>query len=138
MAEARFAAELGQRVIATDRIAIVPRLFSPFQWMAVATAPGRLYQATVTPWPDSPVDLRLHSQAPKNGYVERSDAEESVALFRSFARFPWTRYLQRGVDHIVEYRDLRFGAERTANDMVLRVVMDPSGIVKNVDFNHRF
>jgi hypothetical protein len=138
MVEARFAWELGQRVIAADRITVVPRLLSPFRWMAVAEAPARLYEATVIPWPDAPIDIRLLSQAPRNGYVARSDAVESVRLFLNFARFPWTRYLQRGEDHIVEYRDIRFGAERAANDMVLRVVLDASGIVKRVDFNHRF
>jgi len=138
VAKTRFTTELGQRVIATDRIAVVPRLFSPFRWMAVAEAPGRLYQATVTPWPGDPIDLRFYNQAARNSYVARSDAVESVRLFLGFARFPWTRYVQRGDDHIVEYRDIRFGAERAANDMVLRVVMDASGIVKRVDFNHRF
>ena len=138
MAEARFAAELGQRVVPADRITMIPRLFSPFQWMAVAEAPGRLYQAVVTPWPGSALDLRLYGQAPRNRYVERSDAVESVRLFLGFARFPWTRYLRRGEEHIVEYRDLGFGVERRIHDMVLRVVMDASGIVRSVDFNHRF
>ncbi len=138
VAEARFSVELGQRMIAADRITVIPGLFSPFQWMAVAEASGRLYQATVAPWPGVPLDLRFYSQAPRNRYVERSDAVESVRLFLRFARFPWTRHFQRGEEHIVEYRDLRFGAERTANDMVLRVVMDASGIVKSVDLNHRF
>lgn len=138
VAEARFSAELGQRMIAADRITVIPGLFSPFRWMAVAEASGRLYQATVAPWPGVPIDIRFYSQAPRNRYVERSDAVESVRLFLRFARFPWTRHFQRGEEHIVEYRDLRFGAERTANDMVLRVVMDASGIVKSVDFNHRF
>lgn len=138
VAEARFTAELTQRVIAADRITVVPRLFSPFRWMAVAEAPGRLYQATVTPWPGTPVDLRLYTQAPGNVYVGSSDAVMSVRLFRSFARFLWTRHFQRGEEHIVEYRDLRLGAEHTANDMVLRVAMDTSGVVKSVDFNHRF
>ncbi len=138
MAEARFVAELGQRAIAGNRIAVIPRLFSPFLWRAVAESRDRLYQATVTPWPASPPDLRLYSQAPRNRYVERSDAEESVRLFLEFARFPWTRHLQRGEEHIVEYRDLGFGVERRIHDMVLRVVMDASGIVRSVDFNHRF
>lgn len=138
VAEANFVADLRQRVIAADRITVLPRLFSPFRWAAVAEAPGRLYQASVTPWPGVPVDLRFYSQAPRNGYVARSDATEAVRLFLRFARFPWTRYLRRGEDHIVEYRDLSFGLERTANDMVLRVVMDASGIVTRVDFNHRF
>jgi inner membrane protein len=137
-ASARFAGELRQRAIVADRIGTVPRLFSPFRWKAVAEVPGRLYQASVTPWPGVFVDLRLYNQAPRNGYVARSDATEAVRLFLTFARFPWTRYLQRGEDHIVEYRDIRFGAERTANDLVLRVVMDASGVVKSVDFNHRF
>ena len=138
VAEAQFAAELNRRRVPADRITVVPRLFSPFRWMAVAEAPGRLFQAVVTPWPGSPTDLRFYNQAPRNSFVARSDAVESVRLFLGFARFPWTRHLQRGEDHIVEYRDLRFGAEHTANDMVLRVVMDASGIVKRVDFNHRF
>ena len=85
-----------------------------------------------------PVDLRLYNQAIRNGYVARSDALESVQLFRAFARFPWAQYQQQGEEHIVEYRDLLFGAERTVHDMVLRVVMDMSGRVKRVDFNHRF
>ncbi|MBI3085515.1 MAG: metal-dependent hydrolase [candidate division NC10 bacterium] len=138
IAKVRFASELSQRVIAVDRVAVLPRLFSPLRWMAVAEAPGRLYQAVVTPWPGVLPDIRLLTQAPRNSFVARSDAVESVRLFLGFARFPWTRHLQRGEDHIVEYRDLRFGAEHTANDMVLRVVMDASGIVKRVDFNHRF
>jgi hypothetical protein len=138
VARAQFAAELEHRVVAADRIAVVPVLFSPFRWLAVAEAPGRLYQASVTPWPAAPVDLRFYNQALRNAHIERSDAVESVRAFRSFARFPWTVYLQRGVDHIVEYRDIRFGAERAANDIVLRVVFDASGIVKRVDFNHRF
>lgn len=138
VAKVRFASELSQRVIAVDRVAVLPRLFSPLRWMAVAEAPGRLYQAVVTPWPGVLPDIRLLTQAPRNSFVARSDAVESVRLFLGFARFPWTRHLQRGEDHIVEYRDLRFGAEHTANDMVLRVVMDASGIVKRVDFNHRF
>jgi len=138
VARARFASELGQRVIKTDRIAVLPRPFSPFRWLAVAEAPGRLYQAVVTPWPGVFTDIRLLTQAPRNSYVARSDTVESVRLFLAFARFPWTRYLQRGGDHVVEYRDIRFGAERASNDMVLQVVLDPSGIVKRVDFNHRF
>jgi inner membrane protein len=140
MAEARFTAELGQRAIAADRVGVFPRLFSPFRWLAVAQTPGRLYQAVVSPWPGTPVDLRFYSQAPRNTYVERSDVVESVRLFLSFAQFPWTRHVQRGEDHIVEYRDLRFsvGAERTPNDMVLQVVMDRSTNVKKVHFNHRF
>lgn len=138
MTEARFVAELGQRAIAGDRIAVMPRLFSPFLWRAVAESPGRLYQATVTPWPGPPPDLRLYSQAPRNRYVERSDAMESVRLFLDFARFPWTRYWKRGEEHIVEYRDLGLGVEWMIHDMVLRVVMDASGAVKGVDFNHRF
>jgi hypothetical protein len=63
---------------------------------------------------------------------------ESVRLFRAFARVPWTRYLTRGGEHIVEYRDLGFGVERRVHDMVLRVVMNASGKVESVDFNHRF
>lgn len=138
MAETRFIAELGQRVITADRIKVIPRLSSPFRWMAVAETTGRLYQADVAPWAATPVDIRLYSQAPRTGYVERSDAVESVRLFLGFARFPWTRHLQRGEEHIVEYRDLGFGGEQRMHDMVLRVVMDASGIVKSVDFNHRF
>ena len=137
-AQARFAAELDRRVITVDRIGVIPRLFSPFRWSAVAQAPGRLYQASVTPWPGGTVGLRFYSQAPRNRYVERSDAVESVRIFLWFARFPWIRYLQSGGEHIVEYRDLRFGAERGGNHMVLRVVMDTAGIVKSVNFNHRF
>jgi hypothetical protein len=140
VAQARFAAELRQRVIAPDRMAVVPRLFSPFRWMALAEARNRFYQATVTPWPGTPVDLRLYTKPAGNVYVEKSDAEESVLLFRSVASFLWARHLQRTGEHIVEYRDLRFslGAETTMNDMVLRVVMDPAGVVKLVHFNHRF
>jgi inner membrane protein len=138
VAETRFIAELDRRVITADRITVIPRLFSPFRWMAVARTTGRLYQADVTPWAATPLDIRLYSQAPRTGYVERSDAVESVRLFLGFARFPWTRHFQWGEEHIVEYRDLGFGAERTMHDMVLRVVMDASGIVKSVDFNHRF
>jgi hypothetical protein len=138
MTRTRFGAELGKQVIAADRVEVIPRLFSPFLWRAVAVGSGRFYYAEVTPWPGRPVDLRLYSQALRNGYVERSDALESVQLFRAFARFPWTRYLRRGEEHIVEYRDLVFGAERTMDDMVLRVVMDASGIVRDVHFNHRF
>lgn len=138
MTRVGFASELRQRGIAADRVEVIPRLFSPFLWRAVAVESGRFYYAEVTPWPGGPVDLRLYSQALRNGYVERSDALESVQLFRAFARFPWTRYHRRGEEHIVEYRDLLFGAERTVHDMVLRVVMDASGMVKSVDFNHRF
>jgi len=140
VAQARFAAELRQRVIAPDRMAVVPRLFSPFRWMALAEARNRFYQATVTPWPGTPVDFRLYTKPAGNVYVEKSDAEESVLLFRSVASFLWARHLQRTGEHIVEYRDLRFslGAETTMNDMVLRVVMDPAGVVKLVHFNHRF
>ena len=138
MAETRFIAELDRRVITADRITVIPRLFSPFRWMAVARTTGRLYQADVTPWADTPLDIRHYSQAPRTGYVERSDAVESVRLFLGFARFPWTRHLQRGEEHIVEYRDLGFGGEQRMHDMVLRVVMDASGIVRSVDFNHRF
>ena len=137
-AQARFAAELDRRVITVDRIGVIPRLFSPFRWSAVAQAPGRLYQASVTPWPGGTVGLRFYSQAPRNRYVERSDAVESVRIFLWFARFPWIRYLQGDGEHIVEYRDLRFGAEQGGNHMALRVVMDPAGIVKSVNFNHRF
>ena len=140
VAEQRFNAELAQRAIAVDRVAVFPRLFSPFRWMAVAQTPDRLYQSEVYPWPGAPIDIRFYTQAPRNDYVDRSDAVESVRLFLSFAQFPWTRYLQRDGQHIVEYRDLRFsrGAAPTANDMVLRVVMDTSGVVKSVNFNHRF
>ncbi len=139
-ASARFAGELRQRAIVADGIGTVPRLLSPFRWMAIAEVPGRLYQAVVTPWSGGPIDLRFYIQAPRNSYVMRSDAVESVRLFLGFARFPWTRHLQRSDEHIVEYRDLRFslGPEPTANDMVLRVVMDASGGVKSVNFNHRF
>src|SRR5574341_1882639 len=138
MARARFRAELGQQVIAADRVEVIPRLFSPFLWRAVAAGNRSFYYAELTPWPGAPVDLRLYSQAPRNSYVERSDAVESVRLFLAFARFPWAQYQQRGEEHIVEYRDLLFGAERTVHDMVLRVVMDASGMVKDVHFNHRF
>ncbi len=137
-AGARFTRELGQRAIAANRISVIPRLFSPFRWTAVAEAPARLYQGVISPWSAAEPEIRLYSQAARDGYVERSDAVESVQLFLQFARFPWTRHFQRGQEHIVEYRDLRFGAGRTANDMVLRVVMDASGIVQHVDFNHRF
>jgi membrane-bound metal-dependent hydrolase YbcI (DUF457 family) len=133
-----FASELRQREIAADRVEVIPRLFSPFLWRAVAVGSGRFYYAEAIPWSGAPLDLRLYSQALRNGYVERSDALESVQLFRAFARFPWTRYLRRGEEHIVEYRDLTFGGDRTVHDMVLRVVMDASGRVKSVDFNHRF
>lgn len=140
VAQARFAAELRQRVIAPDQMAVIPRLFSPFRWVALAEARDRFFQATVTPWPGTPVDLRLYTKPASNVYVEKSDAEKSVRLFRSVASFLWTRHLQRTGEHIVEYRDLRFslGAETTMNDMVLRVVMDPAGVVKIVHFNHRF
>jgi len=138
IARSRFRVELGQQVIAADRVEVIPRLFSPFLWRAVAAGTSRFYYAEVTPWPGAPVDLRLYSQAPRNSYVERSDAVESVRLFLSFARFPWARYQQRGEEHIVEYRDLTFGAEGTVHDMVLRVVMDASGMVRDVQFNHRF
>jgi len=138
MARARFRAELGQQAIPADRVEVIPRLFSPFLWRAVAAGTNGFYYAEVTPWSAVPVDLRLYSQAPRNSYVERSDAVESVRLFLSFARLPWTRYRQHGEEHIVEYRDLVFGAERTVHDMVLRVVMDTAGVVKLVHFNHRF
>ncbi|MBI3016038.1 MAG: metal-dependent hydrolase [Candidatus Tectomicrobia bacterium] len=137
-AQARFAAELDRRVIAADRIGVVPRLHSPFRWRAVAQAPGRLYQAAVAPWPGGNMDVRSYIQAPRNRYVERSDAAESVRLFLWFARFPWIRYLESGGEHIVEYRDIRFGADGETNHMVLRVVMDTAGVVKSVYFNHRF
>lgn len=138
MTREAFTSELRQRMITADRVEVMPRLFSPFLWRAVAIGSDRFYYAEVTPWRGGPVDLRLYNQAIRNGYVARSDALESVQLFRAFARFPWAQYQQQGEEHIVEYRDLLFGAERTVHDMVLRVVMDMSGRVKRVDFNHRF
>jgi len=138
MTRVGFASELRQQVIAADRVEVIPGLFSPFLWRAVAEGSGRFYYAEVTPWSEGPVDLRLYSQSSRNGYIERSDALESVQLFRAVARFPWMRYLRRGEEHIVEYRDLTFGGDRTVHDMVLRVVMDELGRVKSVDFNHRF
>jgi inner membrane protein len=137
-ATARFARELDRRVITADRIVTIPTLLSPFRWTAVAESPGRLFRATVTLGAGADLDLQSYSQAPRNIYVERSDAVESVRLFRAFARVPWTRYLTQGGEHIVEYRDLGFGVERRVHDMVLRVVMNASGKVESVDFNHRF
>jgi inner membrane protein len=137
-ATARFARELDRRAIAADRIMVVPAPFSPFRWTAVAETPGRLHRATVTPGSEADLDLRVYSQAPRNIYVERSDAVESVRLFRAFARVLWTRYFTQGEEHVVEYRDLGFGAERRFHDMVLRVVMNAAGGVERVHFNHRF
>lgn len=134
----RFEAALAQRGLPAGPIAVVPQFLSPFRWMALAESPGGLYQGTVSLVSNGPVPLRFFEQAPRNGFLERSDAIESVRLFRAFARFPWTRYVQQGDDHIVEYRDLRFGTDRARHDMMLRVVLDASGIVKHVDFNHRF
>jgi inner membrane protein len=137
-AKAHFARELDRRVITADRIVTLPTLFSPFRWTAIAESADQLFRATVTPGSVGDVDLHLYRQAPRNMYVERSDAMDSVRRFRAFARVPWTRYLTRGEEHIVEYHDLSFGAERRVHDMVLRVVMNASGVVESVDFNHRF
>ncbi|OGB95807.1 MAG: hypothetical protein A2Z31_04805 [candidate division NC10 bacterium RBG_16_65_8] len=138
LAEGRFEAALAERGLPASPMAVVPQFPGPFRWMALAESPSGLYQATVNLARSGPVPLRFFEHAARNGFLERSDAIESVRLFRSFARFPWTRYFQRGDDHIVEYRDLRFGTERARHDMVLRVVMNASGTVKSVDFNHRF
>lgn len=137
-ATASFARELDQRGIAANDIMVVPAPFSPFRWTAVAESPGRLFRATVTLSSGAALDFQTYSQAPRNIFVERSDALESVRLFLTFARVPWTQYIVRGGEHIVEYRDLGFGAERRLHDMVLRVVMNAAGAVESVDFNHRF
>lgn len=133
-----FTGWLRSQGVQVERATLLPHLFSPFRWLAVAEAPGRLYQATVSGWTGTSAGFRLYSQAPRNGYIETSDALESVRLFLAFARFPWIRYLQEGEDHIVEYRDIRFGTEHAPSDMALRVIIDGTGRVKGVDFNHRF
>ena len=137
-ATAGFLRELAQRGIPAERIMVVPAPLSPFRWTALAASPRRLFRATVTPGSGAAVDFQSYSQAPRNLFVERSDALESVRLFLTFARAPWTQYIARGGEHIVEYRDLGFGAERRLHDMVLRVVMNAAGMVESVDFNHRF
>ena len=138
LATSRFEAALAQHGLPTSPVAVVPQFPGPFRWMALAESPSGLHQATVNLAHSGPVPLRLFEQAPRNGFVERTDSIESVRLFRTFTHFPWIRYVQRGDDHIVEYRDLRFGTDRAIHDMVLRVVLDPSGAVRRVDFNHRF
>ena len=133
-----FTGWLRSQGIQVERVTLLPRLFGPFLWLGVAEAPGGLYQAAVKGWTGTVAGFRLYSQAPRNGYIEKSDALDSVRLFLAFARFPWVRYLQDGEEHVVEYRDIRFGTEHGMNDMALRVIIDGAGRVKGVDFNHRF
>ncbi len=136
----RFTAELRGHDIRAERVEVLPRLFSPWRWMAVGVAPDALYEAAMTAWPGAPWALNTYPQPSANGFIQRSDALEPVRLFRAFSRFPVIRYIPNGKEHVVEYRDLRFGADTDslAHGMVLRVVLDAGGSVLQMDFNHRF
>ena len=60
-----------------------------------------------------------------------------MRTFRAFARFPWWTVTIDGDLRRVEYRDLAFEDHPFGGPMALRIAVDRSGVVRDVDLGHK-
>ena len=119
-------------------VAAIPVLGSPALWKGLAETDASLYEGRLTLLPGIPTEPVRYAKPNGNPFIARAEGLSEVGLYRAFARFLWVRYAQEGIHHIVEFTDLRYGSRMLTHGMVLRVVLDGSGGVRDVHFNHRF
>ena len=135
-ADAQWAVRLAEGGVSAGRRAVVPIFPGPWRWLGVAETEDSLYRATASIGGWGVVPLTSFPKAPVDGFagLERSTA---VREFRAFARFPWRTVTADGGLRRVEYRDLAFEDHPFGGPMTLRLTVDPSGSVRDVELGHR-
>ena len=135
----RWNASLEARGLHPQNLAVVPVLGSPLVWKGLAENGEALYAGRIVlSRGQDPALVRYAKPEEGNAFIMRAEESAEAGVYRAFARFLWVRYLREGLNHVVEFTDLRMGSPREINGMTLKVVIDGSGGVRGVDFNHRF
>jgi inner membrane protein len=126
------------RGLRPQSVAAVPVLGSPLIWKGLAETDEALYEGAIAVFPGGNLEPVRYAKPEGNAFIARAEGVAEVEVYRAFARFLWVRYLREGLNHIVEFTDLRYGSRREINGMTLQVVLDGSASVRAVNFNHRF
>lgn len=117
-----------------------PQPLSPFRWMGVVEGPEATYRIWVDLFEDreNQVELQAFPKKENNPYVKRADRQESIHLYRWFARYPVVSYKEANGRHVVEYFDLRFSLEGLGlrrRPFIMQVVLDDEGRVLSEGFD---
>ena len=136
-AEAEFGRRLTQQGGEASPVAVVPIFPGPLRWMGVAeTAAG---VARVRFWlgqrDSAPLNVVATTGARPAPSVE---ALPAVRAFRAVARVPVGSVRAAASGSVVEYRDWAFEDHPGGGPMALRLRLDASGAVRQVEVGHRF
>jgi hypothetical protein len=120
-----FAAKKG---LVVEAMAALPRPPSAASWRGFILTADVVYETPVSVFRPSPTDFRFIANSPANRYIEVARGIPAVKAYLKFARFPVTRYTQRGDRNIVEITNLRFfqGNLRPV-PFTYRVTLDSAG-----------
>ncbi|MBI3989805.1 MAG: metal-dependent hydrolase [candidate division NC10 bacterium] len=116
------------------KAAALPVPLSPFRWSGVVEAEEATYQTAFSILDQTPLTFVAYPRMNLNGPLKSAEDEESVHLFRWFARFPVTEVKGDGRLRVVEYFDLRFHVVPGRKPFLVRVVLDEEGRVVKSGF----
>ncbi|MGH7319546.1 MAG: metal-dependent hydrolase [Candidatus Rokuibacteriota bacterium] len=135
-AVARWEGVLAARGIPSTRVAVVPSFPGPWRWVGVAETDVTLYRASFWLAGGSTPQLASFSKEPLDGLTDL-EALPEVQAFRAFARVPWFTATADGDAQVVEFRDLAFQDHPFGGPMALRLRLDRSGAVTDIELGHK-
>lgn len=135
-AEAAFGRLLGAQAISPTRATVVPAFPGPVRWLGVAETKCMVYGSRFWAWGASGELLTALAKPTRDG-LAALDGLPEVQAFLAFARFPWRTVVSDGDIRVVEYRDLAFEDHPWGGPLTLRLTLDRSGMVREIEFGHR-
>jgi inner membrane protein len=133
--ETQWRALLADRGVAASRVAVVPTFPGPLRWVGLAEAERALYRTAFWVGRPSNPTVTTFPKGATDG-LAGLDRTAAVRTFLAFARFPWLSVTTDGDLRRVEYWDLAFQDHPLGGPMVLRIIVDRSGVVQGVDLGH--
>lgn len=135
-AEAAFGRRLDAQGIRPTRATVVPAFPGPVRWLGVAEAECMVYGSRFWAWGASGAVLTGLAKPRQDGLAVLEERPE-VQAFLAFARVPWRTVVADGDTRVVEYRDLAFEDHPWGGPLTLRLRLDGSGVVREMEVGHR-
>lgn len=136
-AVARLRGQVARAGLSPIALAVFPMPFGPLRWSGVVATEQATYQNVFSLLDGTDASFRVYSPPPENSLMRRAQAEDVVAKFLQFARFPVASVRDGADGPIVQYFDLQFNQIEGRRPFLLEVVFDQHGTPQFAGFVRR-
>lgn len=135
--ETRWAEMLHGQDVRVLRVGVVPAFPGPLRWLALAETPSGIVRAGFWAWEVTLSRAGVFERGSSGPQLSHVDDHRAVKAFLGRAQFPWRRVVPDRDQWVIEYEELAFVDHPLGGPMVLRLRVDPSGVVRSAELDHR-